>query len=30
MNFLILSDEPRLCAEYHADVHLNSQLKEGR
>ena len=28
MNFLILSDEPRLCAEYHADVHLNSQLKE--
>lgn len=28
MNFLILSDEPRLCAEYHSDVHLNSQLKE--
>lgn len=28
MNLFILSDEPRLCAEYHSDVHLNSQLKE--
>lgn len=28
MNFLILSDDPQLCAEYHSDVHLNSQLKE--